>query len=107
MPLKFIKRQLENGHYETTHHAEKEREEEDISLKDIKNAIMNGEVIEDYPNDPRGKSCLICGLSLDGRPIHVVCGYKEGMPVRIITTYRPQPPKWITPIRRAERNEPI
>ncbi len=104
--INFIKMQIEAGNYETSYHAEEEREEEDISLIDIKNVIMSGAVIEDYPNDPRGESCLICGLSLDDRPIHIVCGYREGVPVRIITTYRPQPPRWVTPIRRGRKNEP-
>ncbi len=100
-----IRKQLRDGNYETTHHAEKEREEEDISLKDIKNALINGQVVENYPHDPRGKSCLICGLSLDNKPIHVVCGYEEGFPIRIITTYRPQKPKWISSTERANVNE--
>jgi hypothetical protein len=103
--LEYINKQFKNGNYETTHHAEKEREEEGISLKDIKNAIIKGQIIEEYPNDPRGKSCLINGLSLDDQPIHVVCGYEKGFPIRIITTYRPQKPKWVSPTVRARKNE--
>ncbi len=103
--LTFIKKQVESGNYETTHHAEKEREEESISLIDIKNAIINGQIIENYPNDPRGKSCLINGKSMDDKPIHAVCGYEEDKPIRIITTYRPQKPKWVSPTKRVGKNE--
>lgn len=36
-----------------------------------------GEVIEDYPEDVRGHSCLVRGYGEDNRPAHVVCSPKE------------------------------
>ena len=48
----------------------------------------NPEIIEDYPQDPRGGSCLIWGTTDNsGRVAHIVCAYP---PVsRIITAYFP------------------
>ena len=35
-------------------------------------------MIEDYPEDVRGHSCLILGRGNHDRPIHVVCSPKDG-----------------------------
>ncbi|OHB63156.1 MAG: hypothetical protein A2Y76_15370 [Planctomycetes bacterium RBG_13_60_9] len=69
------------------------RPERMISRHDVRNVVENGEVIEDYPNDARGHSCLILGFGLDRRPIHVVCA-PRGDYVAIITAYLPNPDEW-------------
>ena len=47
---------------------------------------MTGDLIEDYPEEPRGHSCLLLGRASDGQPIHVVCSPKSDYLV-IITAY--------------------
>ena len=42
-------------------HAVERMQERDISREDVKNCIMNGEIIEDYPDDFPHPSCLIFG----------------------------------------------
>ncbi|MCL1834056.1 MAG: DUF4258 domain-containing protein [Leptospirales bacterium] len=59
-----------------------------IQLKDIKNAILNGEIIEQYQNDYPFPSCLI-----NAENIHIVCSIGEGY-LYVITAYRPSPEKW-------------
>jgi hypothetical protein len=59
-----------------------------IRLKDIKNTIENGEIIEQYSTDYPFPSCLI-----NGEGIHLVCSIGEGR-LYIITAYRPTPEKW-------------
>ena len=49
--------------------------------------------LEDYPNDPRGHSCLVLGY-VRGRPVHVVCGLTKQGKVILITVYVPAMPKW-------------
>ena len=76
----------------------------DITIDDIKTAILNGELLEDYANDPRGHSCLMVGTVEDGRPLHIVLTIlAEIEEVLIITVYVPIPPKWIDPCTRAQR----
>ena len=94
MELQVIKEQFGQGDYEISVHAEKERYAEDISLSDIETAILSGEILEEYPADPRGESCLILGYA-GGHPIHVVCGYTSTQSVRVITVYLPKFPKWV------------
>ena len=64
-----------------------------IRIEDVKDDIEKGEIIEDYPDDARGYSCLIFGYSKKKRPIHVVCSPKENY-LAIITAYIPDSQQW-------------
>lgn len=64
-----------------------------ISTREVRNVIMTGEVIEDYPEDARGHSCLILSKGENERPIHVVCSPKEDF-LAIITAYIPTDIEW-------------
>jgi hypothetical protein len=94
MDFQNLKVQFRQGNYEISFHAEKERYAEDISLSNIEIAIAHGEILEEYPDDRRGESCLILGYA-EGRPLHIVCGYTSTMSIRVITVYLPKAPKWV------------
>ena len=64
-----------------------------IEINEVKNVIEFGEVIEDYPNDLRGHSCLMLGKGNDERPLHIVCSPKNEY-LAIITAYLPNPIQW-------------
>jgi hypothetical protein len=73
----------------------------EIRDKDVHDAIMNGELIEDYPKDLPYPSCLIYGKTLGGRPLHLVCAYSAGDDIVIIVTvYQPHAERWIDFRRR-------
>ncbi len=78
-----------------TEHAldEMNAEEEIISCDEIRNVIFKGEIIEDYPEDGRGHSCLMFSHTAKGRPVHIVCSPKEKY-LGIITVYIPTADKW-------------
>lgn len=80
--------------YEISQHAERERKNDDLLIADLENAVLTGEIIEDYPTDPRGASCLVSGKSMDGKPVHLVITCLPNDYVRIITVYIPDPVKW-------------
>lgn len=63
-----------------------------ITTKDVRRVIANGELIEDYPEDSRGHSCLILGIAAD-RPVHVICSPKKEY-LAIITAYVPDKQDW-------------
>lgn len=69
------------------------RGERMISPAEVRSIIENGEIIEDYPEDHRGHSCLIFGYSSQARPIHIVCAPKVDY-LAIITAYIPDKNKW-------------
>lgn len=64
-----------------------------ISTMEIRQVIEHGEIIEDYPTDARGHSCLVLGAGDAKRPIHVVCSHKEDY-LAIITAYIPDEKDW-------------
>ena len=68
-------------------------EEELITVEDVRQVVLNGEIIEDYPEDKRGHSCLMFAIPGNKRPVHVVCAPKEEY-LAIITTYIPSLEKW-------------
>jgi len=69
------------------------RPERMISTTEIRSVLENGEVIEDYSEDPRGHSCLMLGYGDAGRPIHVTCSPKKDF-LAIITAYIPDKNEW-------------
>ncbi len=64
-----------------------------ISTTEVRNTVFQGDVIEEYPEDVRGYSCLLLGEGSDERPIHVVCAPKTDY-LAIITAYLPDPTRW-------------
>ena len=75
MDLKEIRRLIREGKYEFSFHAQQERLEENLDIQEIEEAVVSqGEVLEEYPDDPRGESCLVLGFAR-AHPIHVVLGW--------------------------------
>jgi hypothetical protein len=64
-----------------------------ISTQEVRDVIFQGVVVEDYPTDARGHSCLILGRGIRRRPIHVVCTPKFDY-LAVITAYLPSPEQW-------------
>lgn len=64
-------------------------QERNISRDDVKNCIMHGEIIENYPDDFPYPSCLIYGYTINVRSvIHVVVSCNSEN-IGIITAYFP------------------
>lgn len=88
MDLKTIRQKIKAGEYDLSAHAHRERQEEQITIDGIEKTILKGAIIEQYPNDPRGPSCLVGSKNL-----HVVCGVRDSR-LLIVTVYKPKPPTW-------------
>lgn len=73
-----------------------------ISPHEVYEAIESDEIVEDYPNDPRGHTCLIMGKTRVGRVIHLVCAPKTDY-LAIITAYVPSLIEWELEFRRRKR----
>lgn len=100
-----IRHKVANGHYEFSRHSVDQSILRNISLGELVEAIENGTVIEAYPDDKYGPSCLILGFTKERRPIHVLCtsGVREIM--KIITLYEPDEDLWIDFRQRRQANE--
>ena len=101
--LENIKKSMSGIRYNISLHAKNEMsvKEDDISEKELIEAILNGELIENYADDKPFPSCLVFGRTGEDRPIHAVCAYsKEDDMAIIITTYEPDVIRWIDYRRR-------
>ena len=85
-----------------TAHALERLQERDISVADVKSCIMNGEIIEEYPDDFPHPSALIFGCDLNGKIIHVVCGIDENF-LYLITAYVPTAGKFLDDLKTRRR----
>ena len=70
-----------------------------ISIGDVRAVVTKGEVIEDYPEDARGHSCLMLRAGGGNRAIHVVCAPKDEY-LAIITAYVPSSAEWDSTYRK-------
>lgn len=89
-----IRRKFAEEQFEFSKHAVDQSIVRQIRVQEIREAIANGQVIEDYPEDKYGPSCLICGLTQAQRPVHVQCSYPSRSLIKIITVYEPDPQRW-------------
>ena len=98
LTIEWIRERARSGNYLITLHADSERRSDGIELDDLIEALGTGVILEDYPDDPRGHSCLVFGKT-GGKDIHVVCGRRYDR-LAIITVYVPKPPQWPAPDTR-------
>jgi hypothetical protein len=92
--LREIRRKIINGEFELSKHAVDQSILRNIRIKEIREMIHNGEIIEDYPDDKYGASCLICGFTMVNRPLHLHCSYPSRPILKIITLYQPTEERW-------------
>ena len=83
---------------EFTHHARTQMYVRKIDTSDVKQCLLNSEIIEEYRDDKPYPSFLICA-KLDQKYIHVVCAVAEEQ-LFIITTYYPDDELWIAHKKR-------
>ncbi len=93
--IEQIREKVVQGQFEFTRHAVDQSILRHISVQELLESIIAGEIIEDYPDDKYGPSCLIFGLTLSGRPLHIQCSYPTRPLVKIVTLYEPDPNQWI------------
>lgn len=98
MEAEEIQAKVRQNLYVYTSHGDLERQADGLTLTQVEEALLNGEILEQYPNTGRGESCLILGYAGE-IPIHIVCGWR-GEIVAIVTVYIPGPPNFINPTTR-------
>ncbi len=96
MNIKKINEAIRNGRVRITDHADEEAESDQLTFDEIYFSVVNGEIIENYPDDKPYPSCLVYGQNFQGDPIHSVWAFNEkSLWVVLITVYRPDKARWI------------
>jgi hypothetical protein len=96
--LEIIKKFAEIDAIEFTLHAREKMLVREIKSFDIKQTLLQGEIIEEYLDDKPYPSFLLCA-KLDEKYLHVVCAV-AGKQLLIITTYYPDENIWLNPRKR-------
>ena len=89
-----IRRKFSEELFELSKHAVDQSILRQVRVQEIREAIASGQIIENYPEDKYGPSCLICGITKAQRPIHIQCSYPSRPLVKVITVYEPDSRKW-------------
>ena len=105
MMIEQIREKIIQNQFEFSKHAVDQSIFRHISVQELREVVANGEIIEDYPDDKYGPSCLILGYTQTGRPLHLQCSYPSRPLIKIITLYEPDPNQWINFKIRRPRNE--
>ena len=91
--IESLRELCKNGSIRWTMHVMKRLILRNISQDEVVQAIQAGEIIEQYPDDYPCPSCLILGITITGKCLHVVCGGGNDV-VWMITAYCPDPAEW-------------
>jgi hypothetical protein len=90
-----IREKVSSGQFEFSKHAVDQSIARRVTLQEVREAISAGEIIEDYPDDKYGPSCLVFGQTQDRRPLHIQCSYPSRPLLKIITLYEPVASLWV------------
>jgi hypothetical protein len=93
--IEGIREKISAGQFEFSKHAVDQSILRLVTLQEIREVVAEGEIIEDYPDDKYGPSCLILGYTQTGRPLHIQCSYPSRPWVKIITLYEPDANLWV------------
>jgi len=85
--IERIRAKLRARDYYLSAHAEEEMTEDGFERADTENAILAGFVEKKLTHDPRGTRYRVQGPARDGRPMYVLCRFKEVGSLVIITAY--------------------
>lgn len=91
--------QVRVGNYYFSQHGDQERQNDNLTVTEVEEALLTGRILEQYDDTGRGESCLVVGFTETGKPLHIVCGEMESRAV-IVTVYIPTPPKFKNPYER-------
>ena len=97
----WLKIRIRRREYIYPRHSDRECQNDKLLIDEVEQALLQGCILERYPDTGRGESCLVAGFTHAGKPIHVVCGKRQDKIV-IITVYIPKPPKFRTIYIRGE-----
>ncbi len=89
-----IKAKIAQNLFELSQHAVDQSILRHISIRELRESLENSHIIEDYPDDKYGPSCLILGFTRTKRPIHIQCSYPSRPLLKIITLYEPDLKRW-------------
>jgi hypothetical protein len=92
---------VQKGEVKISDHGYDELAEDGIFARDVIRGLPRAELLEDYPQFPKGPCILVLERDRDGLPLHAVWGIPKGevSPAVLVTVYRPNPKRWTEDFR--------
>lgn len=91
--IELLQKLCNNNNILWTTHVLRRLQERNIYREDVINAISTGKIIEQYPDSYPYPACLVMGLSLSNKYLHIVVGC-NGDTASIVTVYFPTDDKF-------------
>lgn len=105
MNIETIRQRVQDGNYLIKSHAITHALKEGFDRQQMTEAILNGKIIEEYPDEQR---VLICGRSSLSKDVdiylHIVCEYADEVYAEFVTAYIPDEIEWKNPPFKRRRN---
>ncbi len=105
MDIETIRERIRQDHYLVKSHAVRHALKEGFERTHMVEAILEGAIIEEYPDD---QQVLLCGKTSLAKTtdiyLHVVCEYADAIYVEFVTAYIPDEQEWEhPPLRRRKQ----
>lgn len=103
MDIDTIRNRIQAGNYLVKSHAIQHALKEGFNRKHMVEAVLNGRIIEEYPDDQR---VLISGTTLLENisvHLHIVCEFADSVFIEFVTAYIPDERLWKNPPYRRRR----
>lgn len=100
-----IRALISKGSVRISEHGYDELAADRLLARELIESMEAAEVIEDYPDYPKGPCVLLLQQTKDGRSVHAVWGVPAGRtsPAVLITAYLPDPEKWEPGFKRRRK----
>jgi Domain of unknown function (DUF4258) len=94
--LQRVRDLVAKGEVRISEHGYDELADDEISVQELISGLLDADLVEDYPDFPKGPCTLVLQSGTDDQPIHALWGIPKGVsgPAVLITAYRPNPDLW-------------
>ena len=103
--LDQIKDLVAKGEVRISDHGYDELAADVIFVRDVVAGVPAAEMVEDYPDFPKGPCVLVLEHDGNSMPIHAVWGIPKGesTPAVLVTAYRPAADRWTGDFKRRKK----
>jgi hypothetical protein len=103
--LEQIKVLVATGKVRVSDHGYDELAADGVLARDVVAGLSSAELVEDYPDFPKGPCVLVLEQDPNDEPIHAVWGIPKGetSPAVLVTAYRPSADRWTADFKRRRK----
>ena len=103
--LDHIRSLVSEGIIRVSEHGYDELAADGLLASELVDGVDAAELVEDYPDYPKGPCVLLLQRTSDGRPVHAVWGLPAGhaSPAVLVTAYLPDSEKWKAGFKRRQK----